>query len=346
MNGYDWPSLSIIIPSLNQGNFIERAILSILKQNYPGTLQILVMDGGSTDNTIQILKKYPSISWRSEPDDGPADAVNKGLKLADGEIIGVMPSSDFYLKNAFHRMIPYLAANSAIDLVCGAIVFIKKNKNKKLIQFYKKSYKIIESPELYILDKMPLPMQGMFIRRTACSRAGMLITTSICNDLDYIYKILHFSKGLLLPYYVCAYEYHEQSKTGDSADSWINDTKLAIEGCERNPVYGRIFKLTHTQKTELFLKKQILWYGRVPGTEEYKNAQKTAKNILHNKSRYSSDLVQNAADFLAAGENWMNKIFISIRYGRFISKIHRLIKNTLLSQIYKRTIDLEWYREY
>jgi len=85
-----WPKMSIITPSFNQGGFIEKTILSVLNQDYP-YIEYIVMDGGSTDNTLLILKEYEDrIIWKSEADKGQSDAVNKGFELATGEILACL----------------------------------------------------------------------------------------------------------------------------------------------------------------------------------------------------------------------------------------------------------------
>lgn len=96
-NGSDWPRISIVTPSYNQGEFIEETIRSVLLQGYPN-LEYIIIDGGSTDNTIDIIKKYEQyISyWVSEPDGGQSDALNKGFRKATGDLIGWQNSDDYY----------------------------------------------------------------------------------------------------------------------------------------------------------------------------------------------------------------------------------------------------------
>lgn len=94
------PKISIITPTLNQAEFIEKTILSVLNQNYPN-LEYLVFDGGSSDGTQEILTKYSKeIKWWSEPDQGQSQAINKGLRICSGEIIGFINSDDQYEPNA------------------------------------------------------------------------------------------------------------------------------------------------------------------------------------------------------------------------------------------------------
>ena len=99
------PKISIVIPSLNQGRFIGQTIQSLLDQGYPH-LEILVMDGGSTDNTLEILKSFSGqITWFSEKDQGQSHAINKGLRQSTGDICGYLNSDDVLLPGALQSII-------------------------------------------------------------------------------------------------------------------------------------------------------------------------------------------------------------------------------------------------
>jgi glycosyltransferase involved in cell wall biosynthesis len=117
------PLVSIIVPSYNQGRFIRRTIESILSQDYR-PLQLIVIDGASTDETVSILESYsgtPGFEWVSEPDRGVVDAVNKGFARAGGEIAGIQSSDDFYLPGAISAAVGALEAEPELAFVFGDI---------------------------------------------------------------------------------------------------------------------------------------------------------------------------------------------------------------------------------
>jgi len=128
------PKISIITPSYNQGRFIERTIKSVLDQKYPN-LEYIVVDGGSADDTVKILKKYSSkLQWVSEEDNGQADAINKGIRMSTGEIISYLNSDDAYEPGSFKIIADYFTNNPKAMLVYGKGKHI--DKNDKYIEDY------------------------------------------------------------------------------------------------------------------------------------------------------------------------------------------------------------------
>lgn len=129
------PLVTIITPSFNQGRFIKRTIDSVLRQDYPH-IQYLVIDGGSSDSTTKILKSYKKkFYWVSEKDRGQTDAINKGLSLAKGEIIGYLNSDDILLPGAIIKVVDFFKKNSDCGMVYGLADYI--NEEDKFIGKYK-----------------------------------------------------------------------------------------------------------------------------------------------------------------------------------------------------------------
>ena len=103
---HHYPRISIVTPSFNQGQFLEQTILSVLGQNYPN-LEYIIIDGGSSDNSVEIIKKYENQIkfWVSEKDNGQCQAINKGFKIASGDILGWLNSDDMYFPGIFNKLI-------------------------------------------------------------------------------------------------------------------------------------------------------------------------------------------------------------------------------------------------
>lgn len=118
-----WPRISIVTPSFNQGLYIEETIRSVLLQGYPN-LEYIIIDGGSTDNTIEIIKKYQQFIsyWISEPDKGQSDALNKGFRYAAGAWVGWQNSDDFYAPDTFFRVAKLAKQYSQADVLYGTLV--------------------------------------------------------------------------------------------------------------------------------------------------------------------------------------------------------------------------------
>lgn len=115
------PLVSMIIPNYNHAQFLDESIRSILDQDY-NAIELLIMDGGSTDGSLNILHKYdsdPRVRWVSEPDEGPLDAWFKGLRLAAGDLMGVLSSTEIYLPGAIRGLVDEFESDQSLGLVGG-----------------------------------------------------------------------------------------------------------------------------------------------------------------------------------------------------------------------------------
>ena len=130
-SGEPWPLVSIITPSYNQGEFIEETIRSLLLQGYPN-LEYIIIDGGSTDESVEIIKKYsPWLTyWVSEPDRGQTHAVNKGFERSSGEILAWLNSDDTYEKNALQKIAALFSEKPTVDVVYGNVKIINEGGEK------------------------------------------------------------------------------------------------------------------------------------------------------------------------------------------------------------------------
>ncbi|GAG29700.1 unnamed protein product, partial [marine sediment metagenome] len=122
-----YPLVLIVTPSYNQAQFLESTILSVLNQNYPN-LEYIIIDGGSTDGSIEIIKRYQKYLayWISEKDEGQADAINKGFEKSTGQILAWINSDDTYLPETLFRVAKHFQQHQKADLVFGNINFINE----------------------------------------------------------------------------------------------------------------------------------------------------------------------------------------------------------------------------
>jgi glycosyltransferase involved in cell wall biosynthesis len=128
-DGKLWPKISIVTPSFNQGQYLEETIRSVLLQNYPN-LEYIIMDGGSTDNSVEIIKKYePWLTyWVSDKDNGQAHALNEGFRRASGDVIAWQNSDDYYCKDAFQHIGKAIIAEPNYDVYYGTSFFMDNNR--------------------------------------------------------------------------------------------------------------------------------------------------------------------------------------------------------------------------
>jgi glycosyltransferase involved in cell wall biosynthesis len=162
----NWPLISIITPSYNQGPYIEQTILSVLNQNYPN-IEYLVVDGGSTDETLDILRRYEDrLTWVSEPDRGQAHALNKGFRRARGEIFGWLNSDDTYEPRAIRTVVEFFRRCPEVAMVYSDGNLIDENGHvtaRVVVQDF-----VWED----LLFSTYMPQPTVFFRREVVERIG------------------------------------------------------------------------------------------------------------------------------------------------------------------------------
>lgn len=180
----DSPLVSIVTPSYNQGRFIKRTIDSVLHQTYP-KIEYIVMDGGSTDETVKILKSYDDrFYWVSERDQGQTDAINKGFARAQGEILAYLNSDDVLHPEAVDKVVNFLLDHPEIDLVYGKAYYI--DEEDRVIGMYPTREYSFE----YLIGEDFICQPAAFWRRRIAQRVGAFDDSLfIVMDYDYWLRI-------------------------------------------------------------------------------------------------------------------------------------------------------------
>jgi glycosyltransferase involved in cell wall biosynthesis len=180
-NSGDWPKISVVTPSFNQGRYIESTIKSVLDQGYPN-LEYLIMDGGSTDGTVEIIEKYSDqlTYWVSEPDEGQTDALIKGFNRASGDILCWLCSDDLFEARTLQEVAEIFVQHPDWEVVYGDSFWIDADgrpiRFKKEIPYYN---------FVWMYDHDYLPQPSTFWRRGIYEKVGGLdVRMELSMDSD------------------------------------------------------------------------------------------------------------------------------------------------------------------
>jgi glycosyltransferase involved in cell wall biosynthesis len=230
----DQPLVSIVTPSFNQAAFLEQTIRSVVEQDYPN-IEYLVADGGSTDGSVEIIKKYADriAWWVSEKDRGQADGINKGFARAKGEFIAWVNSDDYYQPGAISRAVAALQANPEIGFVYGDVQVVDKD-GRILNNLHYADWKLEDLMTFHIIGQ-----PAVFMRRSVLEKAGYL-------DLNYQYLLDHqlwLRLGLhggmkYLPGLLAGAHYHEGCKNLSQAAEFGKEAFRIVEWMRNTPQFA------------------------------------------------------------------------------------------------------------
>jgi glycosyltransferase involved in cell wall biosynthesis len=228
-------SISIIVPSLNQGRFIDQTLDSILKQNYPD-IEVIVVDGGSTDGTVEILKSYNMrIKWVSEKDNGQTEAINKGLRLASGEILGYLNSDDYLLAGSLDKIRDQFL-NEKVYWISGDALIVDENsiEIQKGVRLYKNLLRWLSMHSLFFITNY-LVQPSTFWSRRAFKQAGFFDENlHYSMDYDYWFRLYRHSRPKILKDALSAFRIHSSSKGGSNYTKQIEEELNLIKRHTKN----------------------------------------------------------------------------------------------------------------
>lgn len=270
---------SIITVCLNRVNTIERAIRSVIDQKY-GDIEYIIIDGGSTDGTLDIIKKYENdiAYWVSEKDGGIYDAMNKGIHHATGEIIAFLNSDDWYEEDILSEVVKELA-DKEIQILCGSVYYHHNGTVSR--------YCVSKQIEEEIRYRMVYWQAAMFVRKKVFEECGEFDTQyQIAADYDWMLRIYDRHINIAIVDRALAnFSYGGISTQADMLELQAEEgKKVALLALERNQ------ELTEKQKMEW---KEIIEKEYVSGIDNYK-FKKVLRNMVEEKNEEIPSMIRQA----------------------------------------------------
>ncbi len=200
--------VSIVTPSYNQARFLEEAIESVLSQDYPD-VEYIVVDGGSTDGSLEILTRYQDrLVLTSEPDEGQVDALRKGFERAQGEILGWLNSDDALLPGAVSRAVAALEADPEALLVYGDNVFVYPDGRREALPA-----RPFDPVAMVLSCANHVPQPGALFRKRALELAPLNERGYYFFDLEFVLRLSEHGRVVRIPEALALYRLHPESKS-------------------------------------------------------------------------------------------------------------------------------------
>lgn len=298
-DGGSLPLVTIVTPTFNQAAFLERTLLSVLGQDYP-RVEYIVVDGASTDGTVDILARYANrVRVISEPDEGQADAINKGFRLAQGDILGWLNSDDLYLPGAISAVVRFFRARpdarfaygdalaiGAHDRICGIRAHVRQTNHDDLL-----------ANGDYIVQPAAFWRADLW-RETGELNAGLRYTM----DYDYWLRVSQHSALHYIPVCLAAERLHNAAKTARGSRERIEEVEKLARHYGRDGVPAGFAAQAAAQRTVQGLRR-LLRFDRAG------QADLRAARMLHPDA---SVYLRYLAVMLFAGEGAVARFWLLI----------------------------------
>lgn len=237
-----WPRITVVTPSYNQAEYLEETIRSVLLQGYPN-LEYIVIDGGSTDNSADVIKHYEShlAYWVSEPDSGQTNAINKGWTRATGDYVTWLNSDDLLLPGSLFTTAAAMLEDDDLDIVYGNARYIGSD-SEQLPPPYDMMYgKPWSLPQMIVEWRNPTPQQGFLIKRSLLDRIGYLDEAyHFTMDFDFWVRIaVAGGHGKWVNKPIADFRQHLDAKTSTMQLTRIDD---------RFRIYNKVYKTENPPK--------------------------------------------------------------------------------------------------
>lgn len=288
--------ITIVTPTLNQGNFIEATIRSVLLQNYP-KLEYIILDGGSSDNTLEIIRKYQSwiTYWESKKDKGQAAAIQEGFGRSTGAYLSWLNSDDLLCKNALWKLASFILEQEEVDFIYGdAFIY----ENGELLRFETKK----ENIALRALGSFPFVQPACFFSASCLEKVGTIDAgLDITFDYDLFARIaLSGATMQFIPADLAIFRRQPNAKTHRYNHAWDKD---------RTEIFSRVLRSIEVEKPMLDLLRHIGAYK--DGTINYQ-----ANRRFNEKEKRSviSSFVQDNFYFYYADMRDFERTFQNARF--------------------------------
>ncbi len=294
-HGRDWPRVSLVIPSFNQGRYLEEAIRAALLQGYPD-LELIIIDGGSTDSTLDVIKKYEKwlSYWVSEPDRGQSHAINKGLALCTGKYFNWNNTDDVLTKGSLGRTVSALEDNPGAGGVTGYVMIIDSDSNVISVN---DNHPLLKGRSGFLHDvercveflKCGCQPGGLMVRELVLQVGGIDEDIHYAMDVDLFLRVMIHKPIYHVDFPVIMFRMHPASKTS----TWVSGRAE-----ERLKIARKLFALAKLPPNIKKLKFRAYANAHRSAEEYFLEYDRPLKAVGHKVSRRLLTAAALTAEFV------------------------------------------------